>query len=113
MMLLTSCQKPINNTLPSINLPEFPVIPIESNKELKTAFNPVCTKTYRLISTIKDNIAEYKQNEIENKNKINEAENLISELNILCSPKSGKTKEWMDDLYKFKVRYYIYKEGLK
>lgn len=95
MMLLTGCQTKVNNTVPSIILPEFPVIPIETNKELKTAFNPVCVKLQEYIGKTK------------------EAEYLTAELNTICSPKSKYTKEWLDELYKFKVRYYIYEDGLK
>jgi uncharacterized lipoprotein YmbA len=112
-MLLTGCQTKINTTVYSISLPDFPSIPVNANKELKTAFNPVCIKTNILIDDLKKYILVYKQNEIENKEKINNLENLISELTIICSPKSRYTKEWLDELYKFKIRYYIYKEGLK
>lgn len=113
MMLLIGCQTKIDTTVPSISLPEFPSIPVNANKELKTSFNPVCIKTTILIADLKKDILVYKQNETENKIKIKELDNLISELNVICSPKSRYTKEWLDDLYKFKIRYYIYKEGLK
>ena len=113
MILLTGCQTKSNTTISSINLPEFPLISINSNKELKTVFNPVCIETKKHIQKIKENIAEYKQNETENINKIKNSEKLLSELNVICSPKSKYTKEWLDELYKFKIRYYIYKEELK
>jgi hypothetical protein len=112
-MLLTGCQTKVNTTIPPISLPEFPLISVNANKELKNSFNPVCTKTNILIDNLKKDILVYKQNEIENKEKINNLEDLISELTVICSPKSRYTKEWLDELYKFKIRYYIYKEGLK
>lgn len=113
MMLLIGCQTKVNTTVPSISLPEFPLISTNTNKELKIAFNPLCTKTNILIDDLRKNILVYKQNEVENKDSIKGLEDLISELNFMCSPKSRYTKEWLDELYKFKIRYYIYKEGLK
>lgn len=94
-MLLIGCQTKVNTTVPSISLPEFPLISTNTNKELKTAFNPVCVKLQEYIGKTK------------------ETEYLTAELNTVCSPKSRYTKEWLDELYKFKIRYYIYKEGLK
>lgn len=112
MMLLIGCQTKIDTITPSIALPEFPSISVNANKELKIAFNPICTKTNILIDDLRKNILVYKQNEVANKDSIKGLEDSISELNAICSPKSRYTKEWLDELYKFRIRYYIYKEGL-
>jgi len=100
---LTGCQSRINNTIPNIDLPELPLISTEANKELKIAFNPVCSYTRNFISN-KDLLLKLDDFDVNS---------LIKELNIVCSPKSYNTKIWLDELYKFKIRYYIYKEGLK
>lgn len=100
---MIGCQSRINNTVPNIDLPEFPLISKEANKELKIAFNPVCSYTKKFIGN-KDLMLKLDDFDVNS---------VIKELNIVCSPKSSNTKIWLDELYKFKIRYYIYKEGLK
>jgi hypothetical protein len=110
---LTGCQNKINNIVPNIDLPELPLISKEANKELKTAFNPVCIKINDHIKDLKISILNYNKDNPEDIIRIKNREDLISELNIVCSPKSFNTKIWLDELYKFKIRYYIYKEELQ
>ena len=110
---LVSCAK-TTNKVPVVNLPEMPLISKGANRELKIAFNPVCVRTKDYITKIKEAISEYKlTNEKENKEKIQEAEYLIAELNTICHPKSNQTKNWLSDIYVFKIKYEIYKEELE
>jgi len=113
IMLLTGCQSKINNTITNIDLPEFPLISVPANKELKTAFNPICIKINDHIKDLKASILNYNKENPEDVIRVKNTEDLIFELNTICSPKSKETKLWLDELYKFKIRYYIYKEGLK
>lgn len=112
MILLTGCQTKKNN-INFIKLPNFPLLSYEGNQQLKTAVNPLCVATKKLIEDMKEAILEYKKDEIGNKEKIEKAELLIIELNSICFVKTEKIKEWLDDLYIFNVKYYTYKEELE
>lgn len=112
MILLTGCQTKKNN-IHFIKLPDFPLLSYEGNQQLKTAVNPLCVATKKLIEDTKEAILEYKKDKIGNKEKIEKAELLIIELNSICFVKTEKIKEWLDDLYIFNVKYYTYKEELE